>query len=88
MTIDRKLVELLRCPVTGQAVRLVSKDRLAAINEAVAGGSMRHPDGRPAEDSLESALETVDGARIYPVRDGIPVMLEEECIMAAEAKSA
>ena len=80
MIIDRKLAELLRCPATGQEVSLVSGTRLEELNDAVAAGELRHLDGRPVEHPLEAALVTADGSRIYPVRDAIPVMLEDECI--------
>lgn len=85
MNIDKKLADLLRCPVTGQALRVVEKSRLEEINQAAAAGSLAHPDGRPAEGRLEAALVTADGARVYPVRDGIPVMLEEESVVLPEA---
>lgn len=85
MTIDRKLAELLRCPATGQPVRPASKSELEALNAAASGGDLKYLDGRAVEHILQAALVTVDGARAYPVRDGIPVMLEEECIAAGDA---
>ena len=84
MTIDRKLAELLRCPATGQTVRPASKSELEALNAAAAGGELKHVDGSAVEHILQAALVTVYGARAYPVRDGIPVMLEDECIAAAD----
>ncbi|MEJ2514801.1 MAG: Trm112 family protein [Gammaproteobacteria bacterium] len=82
MTIDRKLAELLRCPATHQPVSLAPASRLKAINQAIEEGSLKHLDGRPVEHPLQGALVTEDGSRIYPVRDEIPVMLEDECIAA------
>ncbi len=87
MTIDRKLAELLRCPATGQAVKPVPASRLKAINADIEAGTLRHMDGRAVEHALQAALITADGSRIYPVRDDIPVMLEDECI-AGEASAA
>jgi uncharacterized protein len=80
--IDRKLVEILRCPVSREPVALAPKDRLREINAEIAAGRLSHADGRTVEAPLDAALLTADDARIYPVRDGIPVMLAEEAILA------
>lgn len=83
--IDRKLVEILRCPVTRQAVALAPRDRLRQLNAAIEAGELVHADGRAVATPLEAALLTADGARIYAVRDGIPIMLADEAIVAAGA---
>lgn len=78
--IDRKLVEILRCPVSRAAVHVASRDRLRELNAAIEAGELKHADGRKVEAPLSEALETEDGARVYPVHDGIPIMLADEAI--------
>lgn len=84
--IDRKLIDILRCPVTRERISLLAKDRLRALNAAIEAGDLRHADGRKVEAPLEEALVTADGARIYAVRDGIPIMLADEAILAGPAQ--
>jgi uncharacterized protein len=81
--IDRKLVEILRCPATREPVSIAPREQLRELNAAIAAGTMQHPDGRVVETPLDAALLTADGARAYPVRDGIPIMLADEAIMLA-----
>ena len=53
---------------------------LDKVNAAIASGKVRNHGGATLRDALTQALVTTDGDLIYPVRDGIPVLLEEECI--------
>jgi uncharacterized protein len=79
--IDNKLVEILRCPTSREPVSVLPKDRLRALNASIEAGELKHADGRPVEEKLETGLITADGARVYPVRDGIPIMLADEAIL-------
>ncbi len=75
MAVSAELLEILCCPVTKQPVAELEEDLLAALNEAIAGGAVKHADGTPVERPLAAGLVTGDGTTVYRVDDGIPVML-------------
>ena len=75
---DKKLLTILRCRVTHKGLSLLKKDKLAEVNEAIAAGKVETLEGVKVAQPLTEALVTDDGKRLYPVNDGIPVLLEGE----------
>ena len=80
MSVDPKLLEILVCPITKVSVRMIGKQKLAALNRAIAEGGVKHMDGAVVDAPLDEALVTSDGRTVYRVDDGIPVMLEDLAI--------
>jgi len=80
MPIDPKLLEILCCPVSKQPVFPLSKEKLAALNTAIAAGHVTQANDTVVETPLGEGLITKNKQRIYRIDDGIPVMLEEESI--------
>jgi uncharacterized protein YbaR (Trm112 family) len=74
------LIEILVCPETKQPVRLASAAELASLNEKIRSGALRNRGGEAVKQELAEALIREDGRIVYPVDDGIPVMLVEESI--------
>jgi len=74
---DKKLLEILACPVTRQPLALLDATRLQALNAAIGAGSVHFGD-TVQSTPLREALVTRDGKRIYRVDDGIPVLLPED----------
>jgi len=85
MAIDKKLLEILVCPVTKVPVKPLARDRLAILNRCIENGEIKRVDGEPLQEPLTEALITSDGRTLYPVDDGIPIMLEEQGITANQA---
>jgi uncharacterized protein YbaR (Trm112 family) len=77
---NKRLLTILRCPVSHKGLAVLKKDRLAQVNAAIAAGHIITHDGSKVVEPLNEALVTDDGKRIYPVADGIPVLLEDESI--------
>jgi len=80
MTVSEELLEILVCPETRQPVKQASADQLSQLNARVRDGSLRNRGGTPVDDALTEGLVREDGTVLYPVDDGIPVMLIEESI--------
>ena len=80
MSVDPKLLEILVCPITKVSVRMLGKQKLAALNRAIAEGGVKHLDGAGVDAPLDEALVTSDGRTVYRVDDGIPIMLEDLAI--------
>ena len=80
MSVDPRLLEILVCPITKVSVRMLGKQKLAALNRAIAEGGVKHMDGAVVEAPVEEALVTSDDRTVYRVDDGIPIMLEDLAI--------
>ena len=81
---DKRLLTILRCPVTHKGLSLLKKDKLEKINAAIANGDVETHEGTRLDAPLAEALVTDDGKRVYPVNDGIPVLLEGEAIQVEQ----
>jgi uncharacterized protein YbaR (Trm112 family) len=77
---DKKLLDIICCPVTRLPLELLGSDRLGQLNRAISSGKVRNNADAAVADPLAEALITRDGHYVYPVQDGIPVLLEEQSI--------
>ena len=80
MPVSQDLVDILVCPETKQPVRLASEEILAQVNQRIEAGTLRNRGGEKVEKPIAEGLVREDGTILYPVDDGIPVMLIEESI--------
>ena len=74
------LLAILVCPETRQPLVVADAEALAFANARIATGTVRDASGELVSEPLTEALATTDGRRIYPVRNGIPILLVEEVI--------
>lgn len=74
------LLEVLVCPETQQALHLAEAEVLERLNRAIGEGTVENRAGEPVREPVEEGLVREDGAILYPVREGIPVMLIDEAI--------
>lgn len=80
VTMDKRLLDILCCPVSKTPVRPLVRPQLDALNQAIAAGKVDTVAGAAVRERVAEALITTDNKLIYRVEDGIPVMLPEEGI--------
>jgi uncharacterized protein YbaR (Trm112 family) len=78
--VDSSLVAILACPETHQPVHVADEPTVSKVNAAIATGSLKNRDGALVSERIETGLVREDGTVLYPVREGIPVMLIGEAI--------
>jgi uncharacterized protein YbaR (Trm112 family) len=77
---DKRLLEILCCPVSKTPLRGLRRDELGRVNRAIGEGSVDNVQGVHIRRPLDEGLITTDGKVIYRIDDGIPVLLPEEGI--------
>ncbi len=80
MPVSEELLEILVCPETRQPVSVAGTDLIARLNGEIESGQLRNRGGDPVSNAIQEGLLREDGKILYPVEDGIPVMLIEESI--------
>ncbi len=78
--IDRKLLDIICCPVSKVPLVPLSAKQLAALNKEISAGTALNVDAQVVSGLLNAGLLTTDGKIIYRIEDGIPVLLPEEGI--------
>lgn len=81
---DRRLLDIVCCPVTRSSLELLPERELAILNERIAAHRVRNREDIVVTEPLTEALVTRSGKLVYPVRDGVPVLLEEQAMPLAQ----
>ncbi|MEO1580839.1 MAG: Trm112 family protein [Pseudomonadota bacterium] len=84
---EEKLLDIACCPLTHQALRKARSEELAALNRAIAEGTVSNNGGAPVTEALPAGLVTQDGQRIYPVVDGLVSLLPDSAISLSDIES-
>lgn len=77
---DNALLDLICCPQTHQPLTLASGDVLTGLNTRIARGTVTTRGGEAVSSKLEAGLLREDGAVVYPITGGIPILLVDEGI--------
>jgi len=77
---DKRLLDILCCPVTKVPVRPLARNELDVLNAEISTGSVQTTASIAVSSALQAGLITNDGKLIYRIEDDIPVMLADEAI--------
>ncbi|WEN14555.1 Trm112 family protein [Rhodanobacter sp. AS-Z3] len=77
---DKRLLDILCCPVSKTPLRSLAKRELDVLNDGISAGKVDTVAGVSLRERVSEGLITIDRKLIYRVEDGIPVMLPEEGI--------
>ena len=79
--ISQELIDILLCPDDQSALHVADQALIGRINQAIASRQLRNKAGQAVEKPIDGGLLREDGKRLYPIVDGIPVMLADEAIL-------
>lgn len=84
--IDRQLLPMLVCPKDRTPLSIADGGIVAQLNRAIAAGRVANQAGRLVEQPIDGGLLRPDKTLLYPIVDGIPVLLADEAIPLAQLR--
>ncbi|MGE3173151.1 MAG: Trm112 family protein [Planctomycetota bacterium] len=80
MALDPEFLQMLVCPASRKPLRELPAHELAALNARIARGAVHNRGGSEVARALEGGLVPEGDRVVYPILDGIPILLTSEAI--------
>ena len=79
-----EVLATLCCPEDRSALTLASESLITEINTVIRGGRLRNRAGQIVEHPIDGGLTRAGGDVMYPIIEGIPVLVRDEAIPLAQ----
>ena len=80
MPIHQDLLSILICPKTKKPLRMATPAELQRVNDKVLAKRATNAGGAEVKEALEEGLVPEGESLVYPVQQGIPILLIQEGI--------
>jgi uncharacterized protein YbaR (Trm112 family) len=85
---ETTLLEIVCCPVTQLPLAPMALSQVQRLNQLIGERRIKTRGGMLLDEPIEQALVTRDGKVAYPIRDGIPILLEESGIVLSQLEDS
>lgn len=72
---NAELLEVLCCPGTHQGLQVADPAMITRLNELIAQNALQNSARQPVTEKIDDGLVRADRKVLYPIRQGVPVML-------------
>ena len=79
-TLDPELLKILCCPETHQTLTEANAEVVERVNREIAAGELKNRADQTVTEPLSGGLIREDQQVLYPIRNGIPVLLIDEAL--------
>jgi uncharacterized protein YbaR (Trm112 family) len=85
---SKEFLAMVRCPENRQTLALADEALVAHLNRAVQAGTLKNRSGQTLAQTLDAAFVREDQAIVYPIIDGIPILLIDEGIPLEQVQAS
>ncbi len=79
-------INILKCPITGQDLRLLADTELTEINQKVRNSQVWQSDGKLMDQEITGGLVTLDNGYIYPIAKEIILLLPDLALVDNQSR--